>query len=155
MSQEPEMIPRLFLWCENRSHMVRIQTEYQGDLRCTSVHTPSKTELATDAPVDNQGRGESFSPTDLIATSLGTCMLTTMGIVARTLDIDLTGATVTVDKEMSNTPPRRINRLIVAIRIPRTTSPENQQRLENAAHTCPVKRSIHPDIETPTEFVWG
>ena len=135
--------------------MVRIQTEYQGDLHCTSVHTPSKTELSTDAPVDNQGRGESFSPTDLIATSLGTCMLTTMGIVARTLDFDLTGATVTVEKEMSSTPPRRISRLNVAIRVPRTTSPENQQRLENAAHTCPVKKSIHPEIETPIEFVWG
>jgi len=135
--------------------MVRIQMEYQGDLRCTSVHTPSKTELATDAPVDNQGRGESFSPTDLIATSLGTCMLTTMGIVARTLNFDLAGATVTVDKEMTSTPPRKINRLIVAIRVPRTTSPENQQRLENAAHTCPVKKSIHPDIEIPIDFVWG
>jgi len=135
--------------------MVRIQTEYQGDLHCTSVHTPSNTELATDAPVDNQGRGESFSPTDLIATSLGTCMLTTMGIVARTLDVDLTGATAIVEKEMSSTPPRKVNRLIVAIRVPLTTSPENQQRLENAAHTCPVKKSIHPDIETPIEFVWG
>jgi len=135
--------------------MVRIQTEYQGDLHCTSVHTPSKTELATDAPVDNQGRGVSFSPTDLIATSLGTCMLTTMGIVARTLNFDLAGATVTVDKEMTSTPPRKINRLIVAIRVPRTTSPENQQRLENAAHTCPVKKSIHPDIEIPIDFVWG
>jgi putative redox protein len=135
--------------------VVRIQTEYQGDLHCTSVHTPSKTELATDAPVDNQGRGESFSPTDLTATSLGTCMLTTMGIVARTLNVDLTGATATVDKEMSSTPPRKINRLTVAIRVPQTTSPENQQRLENAAHTCPVKRSLHPDIETPIEFVWG
>ena len=135
--------------------MVRIQTEYQGDLHCTSVHTPSKTELATDAPVDNQGRGESFSPTDLIATSLGTCMLTTMGILARTLEFDLTGATVTVDKEMSSTPPRKIHRLTVAIRVPRTTSPENQQRLENAAHTCPVRKSIHPDIEMPIDFVWG
>ena len=135
--------------------MVRIQTEYQGDLPCTSVHTPSKTELATDAPVDNQGRGESFSPTDLMATSLGTCMLTTLGIVARTLNVDLTGATATVEKEMSSTPPRKINRLAVAIRVPRTTSPENQQRLENAAHTCPVKKSLHPDIETPIEFVWG
>ena len=135
--------------------MVRIQTEYQGDLHCTSVHTPSQTELATDAPVDNQGRGESFSPTDLTATSLGTCMLTTMGIVARTLNVDLPGATATVEKEMSGTPPRRINRLTVAIRVPRTTSPENQQRLENAAHTCPVKKSLHPDIETPIEFVWG
>ena len=135
--------------------MVRIQTEYQGDLHCTSVHTPSKTELATDAPVDNQGRGESFSPTDLVATSLGTCMLTTMGIVARTLKFDLTGASVTVDKDMSSTPPRKINRLTVAIRVPLTTSPENRQRLENAAHTCPVKKSLHPDIETPIEFVWG
>ena len=135
--------------------MVRIQMEYQGDLRCTSVHTPSKTELATDAPVDNQGRGESFSPTDLIATSLGTCILTTMGIVARTLNCDLAGASATVDKEMSSTPPSKISRLTVAIRMPRTTSPENQQRLENAAQACPVKRSLHPDIETPIEFVWG
>jgi putative redox protein len=135
--------------------VVRIQTEYQGDLHCASVHTPSKTELATDAPVDNQGRGESFSPTDLIAASLGTCMLTTMGIVARTLNVDLTGATATVEKEMSSTPPRRINRLTVAIWVPRTTSPENQHRLENAAHTCPVKKSLHPDIETPIEFGWG
>jgi putative redox protein len=135
--------------------MVRIQTEYQGELHCTSVHTPSKTELATDAPVDNHGRGESFSPTDLIATSLGTCMLTTMGIVARNLDVDLTGATATVDKEMSSTAPRKVTRLIVSIRVPGKFSAENQQRLENAAHTCPVKKSIHPDIETPIEFVWG
>ena len=82
-------------------------------------------------------------------------MLTTMGIVARTLDFDLSGATATVDKEMSSTPPRKVHRLTVSIRIPRTTTPENQQRLENAAHTCPVMRSIHPDIETPIEIVWG
>src|SRR3569833_3200392 len=135
--------------------MVRIESEYQGDLHCTSIHTPSKTELATDAPVDNQGRGESFSPTDLIATSLGTCMLTTMGIEARTLAFDLTGATATVDKEMSTTAPRTVNRLTGSIRIPRTTTPENQQRLENAAHTCPVKRSIHPVFVFPFVFLWG
>lgn len=135
--------------------MVRIQSEYQGDLHCVSVHTPSETALATDAPVDNQGRGESFSPTDLIATSLGTCMLTTMGIVARTLNVDLTGATATVDKEMTSTPPRKVSRLTVSIRVPRTTSPENQQRLENAANACPVKKSLHSDVETPIEFVWG
>lgn len=135
--------------------MVRIQSTYQGDLHCASVHTPSKTELATDAPVDNQGRGESFSPTDLVATSLGTCMLTTMGILARTLNVDLTGATTTVDKEMTSTPPRKVHRLTVSIRIPLDTTPENKQRLENAALTCPVKRSLHPDIEIPIEFVWG
>ena len=82
-------------------------------------------------------------------------MLTTMGIVARTLNFDIAGTTATVEKEMSSTPPRKINRLTVAIRVPRTTSPENRQRLENAAHTCPVKKSLHPDIETPIEFVWG
>lgn len=82
-------------------------------------------------------------------------MLTTMGIIARTLNVDLTGATATVEKEMSSTPPRKIDRLRVSIRIPRTTSPENRQRLENAAHTCPVKKSIHPDIETPIEIIWG
>jgi putative redox protein len=82
-------------------------------------------------------------------------MLTTMGIVARTLNVDLTGTTATVEKEMSSTPPRKVSRLTVSIRVPRTTSPENQQRLENAAHTCPVKKSIHPEIETPIEFVWG
>jgi putative redox protein len=78
-----------------------------------------------------------------------------MGIVARTLNVDLTGATATVEKEMSSTPPRKVSRLTVAIRVPLTTSPENQQRLENAAHACPVKKSLHPDIETPIEFVWG
>ena len=135
--------------------MVRIQSEYQGDLHCTSVHTPSRTKLSTDAPVDNQGRGESFSPTDLTATSLGTCMLTTMGILARTLNVDLTGSTATVDKEMSSAPPRKIHRLAVSIRIPLSTTPENKQRLENAAHTCPVRRSLHPDIEIPIEFIWG
>jgi putative redox protein len=78
-----------------------------------------------------------------------------MGIVARTLNFDLAGAKATVDKEMSSNPPRRVNRLIVVIRIPRTASLEVQQRLENAANTCPVKKSLHPDIETPIEFVWG
>ena len=135
--------------------MVRIESEYQGDLHCSSVHTPSKTELTTDAPLDNHGRGASFSPTDLTATSLGTCMLTTMGIVAKTLDFDLKGATATVEKEMSSTAPRRIARLTISVRIPATTSPENRERLEKAALTCPVKQSIHPDIETPINFVWG
>ena len=135
--------------------MVRIESEYLGDLHCVSVHTPSGTAMATDAPVDNQGKGESFSPTDLIATSLATCMLTTMGIVAKSLDFDLSGATATVDKEMSTTAPRKINLLTATIRVPRITTPENQQRLENAANACPVKKSIHPDIETPVQFIWG
>ena len=86
--------------------MVAIQFEYQGDLHCKAVHSPSGTELNTDAPKDNQGRGESFSPTDLVATALGTCMLTLMGIMARTLNIDIAGTTATVEKETTDAPPR-------------------------------------------------
>ncbi len=135
--------------------MVAIQFEYQGDLHCKAVHGPSHTELATDAPIDNQGRGESFSPTDLVATALGTCMLTVMGIMARTLQLDITGTTATVEKEMTTSAPRRIASLAVKIHVPRALSPENQQKLERAAHTCPVHKSLHPDIHTPIEFTWG
>lgn len=135
--------------------MVTIQAEYEGELHCKVVHGPSHAELNTDAPADNQGRGESFSPTDLVATALGTCMLTVMGILARTLKIDITGATATVDKEMSSTAPRRIQSLRVRIHIPNGLTPEDQQKLERAAHTCPVHKSLHPDIQTPIEFTWG
>lgn len=135
--------------------MVAIELEYQGDLHCKAVHGPSGTELATDAPIDNQGRGESFSPTDLVATALGSCILTILGIQARTLNLDITGTTATVEKEMTSTAPRRIQRLAVKVRVPKTPSPEDRQRLENAAHTCPVHRSLHPDVEKPIEFIWG
>ena len=135
--------------------MVAIQFEYQGDLHCRAIHGPSGSELNTDAPKDNRGRGESFSPTDLVATALGACMLTIMGIAARTLNIDIAGATATVEKEMTAAPPRRIERLTVRIRVPQSISAENRQKLERAAHTCPVHKSLHPDIQTPIEFTWG
>lgn len=135
--------------------MVSIQLEYEGDLHCRAVHGPSGTVLSTDAPKDNQGRGESFSPTDLVATALGSCILTVMGIMARTLEIDLAGTTASVDKEMTSTPVRRIQRLLVKIHVPHEVSPENREKLERAAHTCPVHRSLHPEIEKPIEFTWG
>jgi putative redox protein len=135
--------------------MVSIQLEYEGDLHCKAVHGPSGTVLSTDAPKDNQGRGESFSPTDLVATALGSCILTILGIQARTLSIDLAGTTATVEKEMTSTAPRMIQRLSVKIRVPHRVSPENQQKLERAAHTCPVHRSLHPDVEKPIDFTWG
>ena len=134
--------------------MVTIQFEYQGDLHCKAVHGPSGTKLTTDAPKDNQGRGESFSPTDLVATALGTCMLTVMGIMARTLNIDIAGTTATVEKEMTTAPPRRIKSLAVKIHVPHSLSPENKLKLERAAHTCPVHESLHPGIHTPIEFIW-
>jgi putative redox protein len=134
--------------------MVNIQVEYQGDLHCKATHGPSGAELSTDAPKDNQGRGESFSPTDLVATALGTCMLTIMGIAARTLNIDFTGATATVEKEMTATAPRRIQRLTVRIHVPHAPSSEDKEKLERAAYACPVHKSLHPDVQIPIEFTW-
>jgi putative redox protein len=135
--------------------MVSIKMKYEGDLHCSAVHGPSGTEIGTDAPKDNQGRGESFSPTDLVATALGTCILTTMGILARTLQIDISAATATVDKEMTSAPPRRIERLTVKIQMPAGISEENRVKLERAAHACPVHKSLHPDVELPISFTWG
>ncbi len=135
--------------------MVNIQVEYQGDLHCKATHGPSGTELSTDAPKDNQGRGESFSPTDLVATALGACMLTIMGIAARTLNIDISGATATVEKEMTAALPRRIQRLAVKIHVPHALSPADREKLERAAEACPVHKSLHPDVQIPIEFTWG
>ena len=135
--------------------MVSIDIVYQGELRCRATHGPSGGQLVTDAPVDNHGKGESFSPTDLVATALGTCMLTIMGIFAQRHEIDLRGTTVTVQKEMTAVPPRRIARLTTEMRIP--LPPEHPQRaaIERAALTCPVHQSLHPDVEKPVNFVWS
>ncbi len=135
--------------------MVTILSVYEGELHCTATHQPSATTLATDAPKDNQGRGESFSPTDLVATALGTCILTTMGIVARTHSLDIAGATATVEKEMVATPTRRIGSLATRIHMPHDLPEEHKQRLERAAHTCPVHKSLHPDLDAPITFTWG
>jgi putative redox protein len=135
--------------------MVEIQIEYQGELRCVAKHGPSGNTLTTDAPTDNMGKGESFSPTDLVATALGTCMLTIMGIVAQRMNVDLKGTRVQVTKEMSAQPPRRIAKLGVTFNIPAKLSAEQRQQLENAAMACPVCRSIHPEVERPIKFNWG
>jgi len=135
--------------------MVAIQLEYQGDLHCRAVHGPSGSILTTDAPKDNQGRGESFSPTDLVATALGSCILTVMGIAARSLKIDIAGTTATVEKEMVNAPVRMIQRLSVKVHVPHLVSEVHRQTLEKAAHTCPVHQSLHPDVQKPIEFTWG
>ncbi|HNC69357.1 MAG TPA: OsmC family protein, partial [Pseudomonadales bacterium] len=121
--------------------MVRIEAQYTGQLRVTARHGPSGATLITDAPVDNHGKGESFSPTDLVATALGTCILTTMGIVARRHGILMTGAKVTVEKGMQSN-PRRIAHLPVRVEIPGTFTPDQKKILENAAHGCPVHRSL-------------
>ena len=135
--------------------MVQIDVAYQGQLRCQAVHGPSGTKLATDAPKDNHGKGELFSPTDLVATALGTCMLTVMGIVAQRHNISLEGAKASVVKEMATSPVRRVGRLTVEIHVPGQLNDEQRKLLEHAAHTCPVHKSLHPDIEIPVTFHWG
>jgi putative redox protein len=134
---------------------VQIDLVYRGELRCEATHGPSRTQLFTDAPVDNHGKGESFSPTDLVATALGACMLTIMGIYAKRHEIDLTGTTVTVLKDMAQVPVRRIAKLTTEIRVPISKDHPHREALERAAHTCPVHQSLHPDVEKPVTFVWG
>ncbi len=131
---------------------VEIRGEYGGELKVSVVHGPSGATFGTEAPADNGGRGESFSPTDLVATALGACMLTTMGIVARRDRIPLEGATFRVEKHMSDAPPRRIARLPIMIRMPAGLDSAARQKLENAAHACPVKRSLSADVEVLVEF---
>jgi len=134
--------------------MVKITGEYQGDLHCQATHGPSGRVLETDAPVDNQGRGEAFSPTDLAATALGTCMLTIMGMAARRLGIDIKGARFEVKKEMSADLPRRIARLETQIWLPVPRSADPAGVLERAAHSGPVHQSLHPSVEKPLVLHW-
>lgn len=138
---------------------VEIDLVYQGELRCLATHGPSGKQLTTDAPVDNHGKGESFSPTDLVATALGACTLTLMGIVAERNKIDLGGTKVHVVKEMVQQPVRRIGALRVTITVPDDKAAAvaviDRTKLETAALHCPVHKSLHPDIDAPISFVWG
>ena len=134
--------------------MVKATTRYEGGLRCRAVHGPSGTTLVTDAPVDNHGKGESFSPTDLVATALGACMMTIMGIVAERHGLDLTGMTAETEKAMTAAPPRRTATLRTRITGPLPAYQPQRQPLEQAAHTCPVHKSLHPEIDAAIEFVW-
>ena len=134
--------------------MVEIRAVYEGELRCRLTHGPSGQQLTTDAPVDNHGKGEAFSPTDLIAAALGSCLLTVMGIAAARHQIDLTGTTVRVLKEMVTQPVRRIGRLAATITFPRAYPDEQRTLLERAALACPVHHSLHADVDAPVEFVY-
>ena len=133
---------------------VVIEGRYLGDLRCEAVHGPSGSVLATDAPKDNEGRGEAFSPTDLVATALGTCIVTTIAIVARRRGFDPGPMTWRVEKHMVTDPVRRIGRLPVTVHLPASLMPEERTIVERAAHTCPVHRSLHPDVEAPITFIY-
>lgn len=136
--------------------MTKITAVYQGNLRTLCTHEASGQTLQTDAPVDNHGKGEFFSPTDLLATAVGSCILTLMGIAAeQKYKVDITGTQVSIDKTMSSTPPRRVAQLDIQVTVPHSFSPEIQAGIEKAALTCPVHESLHPDIKQNITFNWG
>ena len=136
--------------------MVEITVEYQGALRCQAVHQPSGREITTDAPVDNHGKGESFSPTDLLATALASCISTIMGIYAdRHEDLNLNGLKIKIEKHMSTESPRRIAKLPMTINFPRCISEKHRSALEEIVQHCPVHRSLDPNIQTPVVFFYA
>jgi putative redox protein len=134
--------------------MTKIRIEYLGHLHTQCTHEESGAVIETDAPKDNEGRGEAFSPTDLFATSLGSCMLTIMGIAARKMGIELKDLHTEVEKVMVNQPVRRIGKLTVKIYCSMPLEASIRTRLEKAAMQCPVHASLHPDIEQEIEFFW-
>ena len=125
---------------------------YLGELRTSCEHLQSGTTILTDAPTDNHGKGEAFSPTDLVATSLGSCMISIMAIKSQDLDVDLVDSTIEITKIMQ-AEPRKIAKIIVSLQLP-DTSDKNKVILERAAMTCPVFLSLHPDIEKDVTFHW-
>jgi len=134
--------------------MVKMKIVYEGQLRCTLTHEQSGSVISTDAPKDNHGRGEAFSPTDLVAAALGSCMLTVMGIMAAKHNIDLQGTSVDVSKEMVATPLRRIGTIGVVFHMAPGIPQDKRSMLEAAAHSCPVHKSLHPDVNTPIQFIY-
>lgn len=132
---------------------VEITGSYTGDLKMELHHGPSGMPLTTAAPRDNMGDGSSFSPTDLLAASLGACMVSTMAIVAKRSAIPFERAEFSLKKEMRSD-PRRVDAVPVTIRLPASLTEEQRKTLENAARTCPVERSLHPDIKREVEFIY-
>ncbi len=131
--------------------MVRISTRYTGEKRCELTHEPSKSVIRTDAPKDNNGKGELFSPTDLLAAATASCMLTIIGIHAEKDGLNVDGITASVDKEMG-TNPRRVVKLHLSIHLPENLTAEQREKLETLALSCPVKKSLHPELDVPVNF---
>lgn len=133
--------------------MVQMTGVYEGDKHCEIKHGPSSNIIQTDAPKDNNGRGEAFSPTDLVGAALGSCIVTTMAIFGEKngINVNLKGSTFQVTKVMKMD-PRQIGELTVEITLPETLSPDQRATLEKIAHTCPVARSLNPEVKIPVVF---
>ena len=135
--------------------MATVETIYLGGLRTEATHVQSGTKILTDAPTDNHGKGEAFSPTDLVATALGSCMMTIMGIAAQTHGIDIDGTKLHITKIMSAS-PRRIGEIVVEVHFPKPIADQKQREiLERAAATCPVAQSLHPDCKQTVSYRYG
>ncbi len=134
--------------------MVKMSIVYEGGLRCSAVHGPSGSKIETDAPADNHGRAERFSPTDLVGAALASCIATTLGIVGLRKGWTFDGMRVEVAKEMSSSGPRRIAKLPVEIFMPAAMPAEERAEVERIADACPVRKSLHPEIEVPMKFHW-
>lgn len=127
---------------------------YLGNLRTENEHLKSGNKFITDAPTDNNGKGEAFSPTDTVATGLANCMITVMGIKARNMEVNMDGTTGMVTKTMA-ADPRRISKIEIVLNFPAGIDDKSRKILENTGRTCPVMQSLHPDIEKLIEFNWG
>ncbi len=135
--------------------MAKYSLTYDGELRTTCTHEGNGQVLRLDAPKDNQGKGEFFSPTDLVAAGLGSCILTLMGIVANHLGVSIEGTTATVEKEMRAAPSRRIGKLTVVVNCPHTFEKQIARSLEKSSENCPVHASLHDEVEQVILFNWG
>ena len=133
--------------------MVTSTVVYEGNLRVRNTHLKSENIFLTDAPTDNNGKGEAFSPTDVVATALASCMLTIMGILAEREHIDLVGTEANITKTMASN-PRRISKIEVQFTFPKNYDDSTKKKLENAALTCPVHHSLHPDIDKDIQFIY-
>jgi putative redox protein len=134
---------------------IKISCEYLGDLQVRAVHSGSGAEIITDAPIDNQGQGRSFSPTDLAAASMATCMITIIGIQAKSIPLDVTGLKVEIEKHMTKTAPRRIEQLDIKMMMPAGIPEELRARLIRAAEACPVKQSLRDDTLINLQWFWA
>lgn len=135
--------------------MATVKVEYVGDLRTEATHLKSNTTIQTDAPTDNHGKGESFSPTDLVVTALGGCIMTIMAIKSEDLGIELKGSVINATKIMSEDLPRRIQKIEMEIALPSGVQPKDRKILEAVAATCPVAKSLSSDLEKEIVFNWG
>lgn len=134
--------------------MATVETVYLGGLRTEATHVQSGAKILTDAPVDNHGKGEAFSPTDLVAAALGSCLMTLMGIAAQTQGADIDGTRLSITKIMA-ADPRRIGEIVIDVRFPAPLEQKTRTILERAALTCPVARSLHPDCKQTIRFHYG